>query len=90
VRTQWDPERNLSLQPLPHRSIQIGLSAEAVDRYVDAWTVTITDVTALMQRIRALAAAGTTGRGAESLLPTELPYPLPPALATPPSAGGVL
>lgn len=30
VRIQWDPERDLSLQPLPHRAIQIGLSEEAV------------------------------------------------------------
>jgi Domain of unknown function (DUF4291) len=31
VRIQWDPERNLLLQPLPHRAIQIGLGKVAVD-----------------------------------------------------------
>ena len=30
VRIQWDPERSLKLEPLPHRSIQIGLTGEAV------------------------------------------------------------
>jgi hypothetical protein len=34
VRIQWDPERDIYLQPLPYRSIQIGLSKEAVVRYV--------------------------------------------------------
>lgn len=33
VRIQWDPERDLLLQPLEHRAIQIGLSKEAVQRY---------------------------------------------------------
>lgn len=31
VRIQWDPERDLQLNPLPHRSIQIGLGGIAVD-----------------------------------------------------------
>lgn len=30
VRIQWDPERDLQLKALPYRSIQIGLSGEAV------------------------------------------------------------
>jgi hypothetical protein len=29
VRVQWDPERDLRLSPLPHRSLQLGLSGEA-------------------------------------------------------------
>jgi len=37
VRLQWDPERSLRLQPLPYRSVQVGLSGEAVDRYVLEW-----------------------------------------------------
>lgn len=47
VRIQWDPERSATLQPLPYRSLQMGLSGPAVDRYVDEWTVGITDVTSL-------------------------------------------
>ena len=34
VRVQWDPELDLRFAPLAHRSLQIGLSAEAVARYV--------------------------------------------------------
>src|ERR1700709_2436799 len=30
VRVQWDPDRDLHHQSLPHRAIQIGLSKEAV------------------------------------------------------------
>lgn len=39
MRIQWDPERSLSLQPLPHRAIQIGLAGPAATRYVDDWAV---------------------------------------------------
>ena len=35
VRIQWDPERSLDLEPLPHRAIQIGIGGESVNRYVD-------------------------------------------------------
>jgi hypothetical protein len=35
VRIQWDPERDLLLQPLQHRAIQIGLSKAAVNLYVN-------------------------------------------------------
>jgi hypothetical protein len=48
VRIQWDPERDWRLQPIEGvRSIQIGLSGEAVHRYVDEWIVRIEDVTPL-------------------------------------------
>src|SRR6185436_8806180 len=45
ARVQWDPERSVQLGPLPYRSLQLGLSGEAVGRYVDEWTVAITDIT---------------------------------------------
>jgi hypothetical protein len=41
VRIQWDPERDIHLRQLEHRSIQIGLSGEAVRRYVTDWIVNI-------------------------------------------------
>ena len=48
VRVQWDPERDWKLQVVPDlRTIQLGLSGSALGRYVDAWTIRITDVTAL-------------------------------------------
>lgn len=74
VRIQWDPERDLHLQPLPHRAIQIGLGGEAVDRYVDAWIVGITDVTALAHAVRARVQAGETDAAA-AMRPVETAYP---------------
>lgn len=73
VRIQWDPERGLHHQPLPHRSIQIGLRGEAVGRYVDDWITAITDVTATMKEIGALVADRQLDR-ARALLPDERPY----------------
>jgi hypothetical protein len=77
VRIQWDPERDLRLRPLPHRAIQIGLSGEAVARYVDDWTVGIQDVTELCHRIHALVSANDLD-AAGALLPVEQPYPHEP------------
>lgn len=56
VRIQWDPERDLLLQPLPHRAIQIGLSKEAVRLYVNEWIQRITDITSLVHSIHSLVA----------------------------------
>ncbi len=42
---QWDPERDLFHNPLPHRAIQIGLGPEAVP-YVNDWIKRMTDMTA--------------------------------------------
>jgi len=78
TRAQWDPERDLHLQPLPHRSLQLGLSGEAVRRYADGWTVTIRDVTPLAHDVHALVSCGELD-SATRLLPQELPY-----LAIPP------
>ena len=35
VRIQWDPERNIFLDSLNYRAIQVGLSDTAVKKYVD-------------------------------------------------------
>ncbi|MEV7803642.1 DUF4291 domain-containing protein [Microbispora sp. NPDC088329] len=78
VRIQWDPERDPHHNPLPYRSVQIGLSGEAVARYVDQWIVAITDLTGQVHDIhRALR----HGRDVTDLLPAEAPYPLPARLA---------
>lgn len=45
ARVQWDPERDLRLQPRPYRSLQLGLSGEASRRYADEWTIAIREVT---------------------------------------------
>ncbi|MET8147451.1 DUF4291 domain-containing protein [Actinoplanes sp. NPDC049668] len=73
VRVQWDPERSIQLGALPHRSLQLGLSGEAADRYVDEWTVAIRDVTELAHRVQSTRDP--------ALLPPERPYPLAPDLA---------
>ncbi|WP_432161701.1 DUF4291 domain-containing protein [Streptomyces tendae] len=74
TRVQWDPERDLRLQPLPYRSLQLGLAGEAARRYADEWTVAIRDVTPLAQEIHALVRDGDLD-AARRLLPREQPYP---------------
>jgi hypothetical protein len=81
VRVQWDPERSLQLAALPHRSIQVGLSGEAVHRYVDEWIVRLRDVTDEVRRIHELIRAGQLAE-AGAALPVERPYPLPPTIVT--------
>ncbi|MGW1215404.1 DUF4291 domain-containing protein [Streptomyces sp. NPDC002499] len=73
ARVQWDPERDLRLQPLPYRSLQLGLSGEAVRRYADEWTVGICDVTPLVHEIHSLVSDGDQDSAAR-LLPRERPY----------------
>lgn len=73
VRIQWDPERDLSLNPLAHRTIQIGIGGDAVDRYVDSWIKAIEDVTPLAHTVHSLVEGG-TGAEATALLPRETPY----------------
>ncbi|MFE6284858.1 DUF4291 domain-containing protein [Streptomyces sp. NPDC057877] len=74
TRVQWDPERDLRLQPLPYRSLQLGLSGEAARRYADEWTVSVRDVTPLAHRVHALVRDGDLD-SATRLLPSERPYP---------------
>ncbi|HVK22224.1 MAG TPA: DUF4291 domain-containing protein [Actinokineospora sp.] len=74
VRVQWDPDRDLRLQPLARRAIQVGLSGEAVARYVDEWIVDLRDVTSLAHKVGASVRAGDLD-AARDLLPREGPYP---------------
>ncbi|MFI2289975.1 DUF4291 domain-containing protein [Streptomyces niveus] len=74
ARVQWDPERGLHLQPLPHRSLQLGLTGEAAERYAEEWIVSINDVTALAHAVHAQVKDGALD-AARQLLPAELPYP---------------
>ena len=46
VRIQWDPERNYSLEPIENiKTIQIGLSKEAIQLYVSDWIQNMEDIT---------------------------------------------
>ncbi|MCB5178836.1 DUF4291 domain-containing protein [Streptomyces antimicrobicus] len=77
ARVQWDPERDLHLNPLPYRSLQLGLSGSASRAYADTWTVSIRDVTPLAREVHALVRAG-QDEAARALLPVETPYPAGP------------
>ncbi|MBC9712041.1 DUF4291 domain-containing protein [Streptomyces sp. TRM66268-LWL] len=74
ARVQWDPERDLRLQALPYRSLQLGLAGEATRLYADEWIVSVTDVTATARTIHALVREGELGAAA-ALLPEETVYP---------------
>ncbi|MGN9780764.1 DUF4291 domain-containing protein [Nonomuraea sp. ZG12] len=78
VRIQWDPERDPHHNALPYRSIQIGLSGEAVTRYIEEWTLSITDVT---ERVHDLHTALRAGQDIAPRLPVERAYALSDDLA---------
>ena len=80
VRIQWDPERDLKLNPLKHRTIQIGLCNEAVPLYVNNWIQNITDITEYSAEIRSLVEHGNLEK-ADRLLPKECAYTVPKFIA---------
>lgn len=75
VRLQWDPEKDILLQNLNYRSIQIGLTGIAVEHYVNDWIVAIDDITPLCKNIHSLVLDKKIEE-AKSLLPLENIYPL--------------
>jgi hypothetical protein len=80
VRIQWDLERDWRLRPIGGLgAIQIGLSGEAIQRYVNRWTVGIEDVTPTARMV----ATAFEGDTPPSPLPSaaERPYPLDAATA---------
>ena len=79
ARVQWDPERDLRLQPLAYRSLQLGLAGEATRLFADEWTVSISDVTPLAHEVHDLVLAGDLD-SASRKLPPERPYPAGDAL----------
>ncbi|MBB2742088.1 UNVERIFIED_ORG: putative transcriptional regulator [Microbispora rosea subsp. rosea] len=56
----------------------MGLSGEAVARYLDQWVLPITDLT---DQVRDIRQALRDGRDVTDMLPVERPYPLPMELA---------
>ncbi|MFE1571912.1 DUF4291 domain-containing protein [Comamonas odontotermitis] len=72
VRIQWDPERDLFLQPMGYRTIQIGLGKDAVRRYVSQWIRRISEVTPLAHEIHNLVRQGRLLEAKEKL-PVERP-----------------
>ena len=80
VHVQWDPERSLHGKKLEYRSIQVGLSRPIVARYVEEWTVSITDLTSRTRQIRNLCDQGDHAR-ARRLLPAGRRYAVPADVA---------
>jgi hypothetical protein len=59
VRVQWDPERDWRLLPIEGvRTVQIGLSGIAVERFVNEWIVHIEDLTPLAHSLGRMVPAG--------------------------------
>ena len=75
VRVQCDPERAAALDPLPWRSLQVGLGSPVVPAYVDRWVVGLEDITVRVSRLRDLPPSERTD------VPLECPYPLPAEVA---------
>lgn len=75
VRVQWDPEKDIFLQPLPYRSIQIGLSGVAVEKYINEWIVSIEDITEYCKSIHQNILTNELKK-AKSILPIEKVYSL--------------
>jgi hypothetical protein len=79
VRIQWDPERDWRLSVVDGvRAIQIGLTGEAVQRYVDNWIVRLEDVTPVAHRLDVDLKNGAIPDNLPDNL--ETPYPLSSAL----------
>jgi hypothetical protein len=73
VRLQWDPEKDINLQNLNYRSIQIGLTGIAVQYYVNDWIIAIDDITDKCKQIHSLVLDKKIEE-AKSLLPLENIY----------------
>ena len=81
VRIQWDPEKDIYLNNLDYRSIQVGLTGMAVEKYVNDWIVSIEDISKQCRKIHSLV-LNKKIEEATLLLPLENLYPLPENLKT--------
>lgn len=75
IRIQWDPERDIYFKPLPNRAIQIGLSGEAVRKYINEWIISVHDITDDCMVLHDLVKANYSTKVAD-MLPKETEYPL--------------
>lgn len=71
VRVQWDPERDLQGNALLRRSLQVGLSLDALVAYVHKWTVSIEDITRVVEGLR------NSDSRSHEIMQRERSYPLP-------------
>ncbi|UQC79284.1 uncharacterized protein CLUP02_04763 [Colletotrichum lupini] len=81
VRVQWDPERNVRLEKLPYRSIQIGISAGICGAWVAEGIIGIEDVTARARELKRVLDerpdVGDDELLALGLVPTEKEFSVP-------------
>lgn len=75
VIIQWDPERDILLNKLNYRTIQIGLTLHAAKLYAEQWIIDISDITSIAPKIKS-AIKDNKLLQASSLLPAERIYPL--------------
>lgn len=73
VRCQWDPDKDIYLQPMERKAIQLGLLGEIVSKYVQEWTQNITDITSYVHETKELL---NKGEMEKIILPTETEFPL--------------
>lgn len=76
IRCQWDPERDIYGNPLPYRSVQIGIRGDCVRRYVSEWILGIEDIT---DQVRIIKSKLDAGADISLNLPQERVYPMPQA-----------
>jgi hypothetical protein len=75
VLVQWDPERDIFLNPMKIRAIQVGLSGIAVTKYISEWILEINDITDLCKEVSQLIQTNDI-KLAKQLIPNEMSYPL--------------
>ncbi|CAI7872046.1 unnamed protein product [Closterium sp. NIES-53] len=81
VVVQWDPERDLLLNRLNYRSIQIGLRGDVAAAYARGeYIERIADVTELFREVHRLGVREGRVEEAARLLPAEAEYPVAPAV----------
>lgn len=77
VRIQWDPERDINLNQLDQRAIQVGLSGVAVEKYINEWIISINDITSDCKKLLSKIESHDNQYLIENLLPREEVYPIP-------------
>ncbi len=76
VVIQWDPERDIYLNKLDYRAIQIGLTPPAAKPYTEQWIINISDITPMVTQVNSFINNKKMAE-ATSLLPLEKIYSLP-------------
>jgi len=75
VHVQWDTERTYRGAALTYFSIQVGLSSQIIEEYVNDWIVQIEDFTPTVRKLHKLMKSGDK-KNFNKLLPKEKVYPV--------------